>query len=423
MVPGVARLRAIAPRPALVAVGVANAVPMAGIGVLGWDAAALVLLYWLELGIMCLFAVVRAIFAGRPSEFDGDPLIVGALERRRASLSIPGTGLGVQLSTLPVLVAAVPMLAMVWLFAGAVTVGVLGEPPDPGALETVILGALGILVGEGAQTLREYFYGGEYREHSAQTAIQGVFVRGAAIALGGLFTVTMIGLASDSVATDEPIAALEPGVVGAPLLLGLVVVKFGFDLAGVYRDRLVAFDESTNVLFGWAYEPPTDEPVDGSLASNASRIRPALWGRLLGGLARVRRRPGAALVGVPVLLVALLFATGRAWTIAGALALGAVLVPGALLQADYWLRYGAVEYRTDGDAVVASDRLFRTTLWRVEPWDETGLRIERDWLDERLGTRTLVIELGDDEELRLARLPDVAPVLEAFDRRPDRPKE
>jgi len=424
MVSGVVeRVRGVAPRTELVIVAVSNLFPLVGVAALGWDASALVLLYWLELGILSLSALVRATFAGRPSEFDGDSLIVGALERRHASLSIPGTAVGIQLSTVPVLAAAMPVLALIWLFAGAMTVGVLGEPGASETLEMVIIGAFGILVSESAGTLVEYFYGRGYREHSAQTAIQGVFFRGAAIGLGGLFTVMSIAIASDSIATDEPITALEPGLIGAPLLVGIVLVKFGFDLAGAYRERLVAFDESTDVLFGWAYEPPTEDPVDASLSSDASRIRPALRGRLLGGVPRVRRRPGVAVVGVVILLVALIFALAQAWAVFSLLVLAAIAAPLVLLQADYWLRYGAVEYRTDGDAVVAYDRLFRTALWRVEPWDETGLRIERDRLDELLGTRTLVIEFRDNEELRLPRLSRVTPILETFDRQPDRPQE
>jgi hypothetical protein len=98
-----------------------------------------------------------------------------------------------------------------------------------------------------------------------------------------------------------------------------------------------------------------------------------------------------------------------------------VVLPVLVAQVDYWLRHGWVEYRTDGDAVVAYDRLFRTPLWRVEPWDETGLRVERDRVDAWLDTATVVIELPGTER-RLPQLPDVDPILETFDRRPDRPE-
>lgn len=415
----VERVRGLASQTELIAVGVANLFPLVGVVVLGWNVGALLLLYWLELAVLCLLALVRATFAGRPSEFDGDPLIVGAFEHRRVTLSIPKTDVGIRLSTLPVLVAAVPLLTLIWFFAGVMTVGVLGDPPDSDTLEMVIVSGFGILVSESARTIIDYFYRGEYREHSAQTAIQSVIMRGFAIGMGALFTVMSVAIVSDSVATDEPITALESSMAGPPLLVGIVLIKFIFDLAGMYRDRLVTFDESTSVLLGWAYEPPTDEPADTSLSSNASRVRPDVRGRLLGGIPRLRQRPAVALVSVPILLVALTFAIGQVWTVVGLLIVAACAVPLGLLQIDSWLRYAAVEYRTDEDAVIAYDRVFRTTLWRIEPWDETGLRIERDWLDGRLDTSTLIIELRDNEERRLPWLRTVDPILDTFDRRAD----
>lgn len=417
------RLRERAPRSEMFGVAVANGVPLAGVLALGWDAAALVTLYWVELGVLCLFALVRATFAGRPSEFDGDPLVLGALARRSASLSLPGTGVAVRLSTLPVVVTAAPLLALVWLFAGAITVGVVGTGTvDDRTAATLGLAVVTIVASEAGATLLDYFHRGDYRDHSAQTAIRGVLFRAMALAFGGLFTVMAVGLASDTVATDEPIGAIDPGLVGTPVLVAVVLVKLGVDLAGVYRDRLVAFDESQTLSLVWAYEPPTEESVDASLAADATRVRPTLRGRLLGGLEHVRHHPAAWGVGAVPALLGALFLTGGAWGVTAALLAAAVLLPLLLASADYWLRYGPVEYRTDGDAVVARDRLFDCPLWRVEAWDESDLRVERDWLDDRLGTATVVVERRD-ETLRLPRLADPEPILDAFDRRADRPDE
>jgi uncharacterized membrane protein YdbT with pleckstrin-like domain len=97
-----------------------------------------------------------------------------------------------------------------------------------------------------------------------------------------------------------------------------------------------------------------------------------------------------------------------------------VVVPFGLSSADHWLRYAGVEYRVDDDAVVAHDRLFRQPLWCVEPRDEQSLYVKYDWLDRRLGTETVVVEL-DDDTLRLPYLEDSETVLATFDRRPDRP--
>ena len=411
------RLSESVPRPELIAVLVGNGLPLVGVLALGWDAAALLLLYWLELGILSLLAVVRALFAGRPAEFDADPLILGAVANRPASVGAPRTDVAVRLSSLPVLLVAVPLLAVLWLLVGGFTVGVVGDRTlSEATLGTVMLAALGILASESAETAVDYFYRGAYRDHSAQTALRSVLVRGMTLFVGGLFTVIAVALVSD-LPSDVPISELDAAVVGTPLLVGIVGVKFGLDLANVYGDRLVAFDESTEILWGWGYEPPTVEPVDTALPGDVDRLRPDRRGRLAGGLANTRRWSSVVAIAAFVLAIAGLFATGQAWDLVALLVAVAVAVPAGLLSVDYWLRYGAVEYRTNGDAVVAFDRLFDQPLWRVEPWDETDLRVERDRLDSLLGTYTVVVDLVGGETLRLPRLADPEAILDTFDRR------
>jgi hypothetical protein len=51
----------------------ANVVPLVGVGALGWQPTTLTLPYWVEFSVVLLAAVVRAAFAGRPSELDDDP--------------------------------------------------------------------------------------------------------------------------------------------------------------------------------------------------------------------------------------------------------------------------------------------------------------------------------------------------------------
>jgi len=407
------------PPPKLLAVVVANALPLVGVGLLGWNLAALVTLYWLELGVLSLWALVRALFAGRPSEFDGDPLIAGALAAKPVGIPVPWTGLCIHLSSLLVLPVGVGLLALVWFFAGAMTVGVLGPVAlGPDVLTSVVVAGFGIVLSEGASTVHDYFYRGGYREHSAQTAIQGVFVRGAVIGLGGMVTAMVVGLGVGSVSMDDHIRAVDPSIVGVPLLVGIVLVKFGFDLASLYRDRLTEFDEATFIQFGWAYDPPTSDGVEPLRADSITRVRPTVLGRLLGGvsIAHARRHPGGWVVGAFLLVVAGLFATGQAWDVVLVFAVGGLVVPLGVGALDYWLRYGGVEYRVAEDRIVAYDRLFRTRLWRVERWDETGVRVERDRLDAWLDTSTVVIECPDEDH-RLPRLREPAPVHDVFDRR------
>lgn len=407
-------------RPRAFAFLVSNLLPLVGVVTLGWNAAALMTLYWFELGIASFWAVVRALFAGRPSEIERDVLISGPLAQRRVGLSIPRTSLRVRLSSLLVLPIAAPILAVVWLFVGGLTVGVVADGGlPPAALDTVSLAIVAVFVGEAATTLVEYLGRGEYRDHSAQTAIQGVFTRGAAIFLGALFTVTVVGAAT--LEDDAPIAALDPDAVGLPLLLGIVAVKAAFDLAGLYGDRLAALDESSALDLGFSYDPPAPEPVDGSVAAPVQTVRHPRRARLAGAAMTVAGHPGLWYLAAIPALVATLFAVGGDPATAVVLAAVAVAVPLGLAALDHELRYGLVTYRAGDGALVARDRLFGVALWRVEPWDETDLRVTRGRLDRRLGTETVVIELRDDE-YRIPGLSDPEPVLSVFDRRAERPE-
>lgn len=409
--------RHYSPPSETIAVIVANVLPLVGVVAMGWDLAALVFLYWFELGIISFWALIRALFAGRPSEFDFDPLIADALASKRTTIPIPFTNLGVRLSTLPVLAVAVPVLTLVWFFVGVTTVGVVGpETFDSDVLEMVVLSSVAIFLSEGASTLVKYFYRQEYREYSAQIAIQGIFIRGTVIAVGGLLTATFVGLAADSVSPEDPITAVDPTLIGPPILVGIVLVKFSFDLGGLYRDRLAAFDEASSFELGWTYEPPDPEPIK-SVNAVKKQVRPTVWGRLFGGFStsNVRRHPGVLVVSGFIFLMSLLFMLGRVWDIVLALVGASLVVPMGLLTIDHGLRYGGIEYRVSSDAIVAYDRWFRTRVWRIEPWDESGLRVERDRLHGWFDTSTVVIECAD-RELRLPHLEDPEPILDVFDR-------
>jgi hypothetical protein len=82
---------------ALLGIVLANSIPVVGVVALGWNAAALVLLYWLELGVDSVWALVRALFAGRPPDLDRGGLLGGPLRlpRHPGALSLGAMGLAV----------------------------------------------------------------------------------------------------------------------------------------------------------------------------------------------------------------------------------------------------------------------------------------------------------------------------------------
>ena len=104
-------------------------------------------------------------------------------------------------------------------------------------------------------------------------------------------------------------AVRDPGSVGVPLLLGIVGLKTTLDPVDQYADRLEAYDEATDISLGFATDPPPDRGVDDDVSEDATRVRPALRGRLFGGIPGLVRHPNIAVVGVFIGVIALLFAT------------------------------------------------------------------------------------------------------------------
>jgi len=406
-------------RAELLGITVVNSIPVVGVVALGWNAAALVLLYWLELGVDSLWALVRALFAGRPPELDTGGLLLGPLAARQPALSIPWTGLRIYLTTLMTLPVVAAILFMALLLGAAVAVGPLGTPPED-VLASVLLATAGIFCATGATTLWGYFYRGGYRSHSSQTAITGVFFRIATAFLTVMFAIAVIAAASAE-SPDAELGSLDPAAVGLPMLLVIVGLKFGSDLLGAYGDRLAVYFGSFDRTYGWAEPPSEPTDIERSLPDAPRRVRPTRWGRVLGGPLRLPQHPGALYLGAMGLAVAALFAIGQIWRTVALIAAASIAGPVALVSLDHLLRYGAVEYRIapDRGALVAYDRLFGTALWRVEAWDERTLRVERTPVDALLDTETVTIELEDDEHV-LPHLPDAGAALAAFDRRPER---
>ncbi|USZ67920.1 DUF6498-containing protein [Halorussus salilacus] len=384
----------------LVSAAAANLLPLVGVAFWGWSLGALVAVYWFELGVLLGWAVVRAVFAQRPSEFSNDALLVTAAEHKRGGLSVPGTHILVRVQHLPALALLVPVLALLWLFVGAVVLAGLertaggGPLVPPRAHATVGVGVLGVVASQSVSTVSEYFLSRRYREVNAQMALQSALWP---ILVTGV--VLMVGTAA--------VRATESGLV----LLGLLVgTKLLFDLAGVYRDRLRAFDERTRLDFGWAYDPPEWPSVDGH-SGPAETVRPEALAVAADGVVRGFASVGAVLLVALLTVAALGFGLSGAGDAAGFFgAVAAALASAFALAgvADRAIRYLPMEYRVDGD-VVGYDRLLGEPQWRVPAWKVARAEPERTGVDRLFGTETLEID-HDDRTVRLVHLPDAAAV-------------
>jgi hypothetical protein len=206
--------------------------------------------------------------------------------------------------------------------------------------------------------------------------------------------------------------ALERAATG-PLVAVVVSVRLLTDLAGHYYDGRIGAGLWSLLGRGDAYSPPARESVDVTMSGTPDLLAPPRLGRLLPTVSHVRAHPGPWLLApIAVLAAALAASEGTTRIALWALVVG-VGGPVALVHLDYWIRYAGVEYQTDGTAVVATDRLFRTDLWRRESRDVTEVRLERDAVDRWLGTSTVIVDCSD-RAVRLPRLRDPAPIVEVL---------
>ena len=381
-------------RRALLAVLAVNAVPVLGVFLLGWSPAALVMLYWFELGVTLAFASIRAVFAQRPPEHPRDALLIGALGDKRWHLPLPGTSLGVLAANVPTLCVVVPFLAALWLVPGLIGLAGIdqataGEAVTEATVGTALLAVPGIVVGRGVETYR-YFSERRYAAASVQRALKP--------ATSPILIVGLALLATGMAATA--------GAPAAAVLAGVVTAKLGFDLAAVYSDRLEAFDERAHTDFGWASDAPEWPDVDTDLSGPAVTARPRRWAVVVDGVLRGLLTRGGALGA----LVAVGFGGLGLGTGSSDLARLALLVGGGILVAfallgvfDRLIRYGATEYRIGSD-VVCYDRVAGRGQWRVPGWTLARAGRRRTLADRLSGTRTLVIE-HDDRTVRIAHVP------------------
>lgn len=250
---------ALLPDAKLSSVLVTNSAPVVGLLAFDTSAAALLVFYWLELGVVMFWAAVRAVFAGQPpgNEAEREPfsgsrwaalrLILssrffedGAADStsddgswRDRKIPLPGTDVGIYLGTIPALVVVLFLFIVVWAGFGGVVAGpVVVAANTTDAPMWPLTGAGAVFLSEGARTARDYFYRGGYRETSVWTAARGIFYKGFVLAGAGVLV-----LAGVYESIDGNAAGLESAASG-PLLFTAIASKFLVDLAGHYVGEL-----------------------------------------------------------------------------------------------------------------------------------------------------------------------------------------
>jgi hypothetical protein len=250
--------QALRPDIKLFSILVANSVPIVGLLAFDTSAAALLVFYWLELGVVMLWAIVRALFAGNPpgGEAERDPfsgpqwatlrLILpdrffedGGDDStsddgwRALQIPIPRTNVGIYLGTIPALVVVIFLLTVVWAGFGGVVAGpVVAAANGTGTPMWSLTGAGVVFVSQGSRTVTEYFYRGGYRDVSVWTAAKGVFYEGFVLVGAGLLV-----LLSAYASVDGEAANLESAASG-PIVFAVIATKFLIDLTVYYIDTL-----------------------------------------------------------------------------------------------------------------------------------------------------------------------------------------
>ena len=257
---------------------ISNAVPVAGVAILGWRASEILVLYWIEVVVMVAAYSVAALFAKQPIVLeDREFYIVGYGRYEEINEDRWNDGaepLDLSESVLPDVVtsrlppiyrrnfavvgrslAIVLFLAMLWAYLSNVVsspVAALGSP-------TVILGAIAVCTSQLAELRREYFAPNTYEDWSAYMTIEAAqrvvafyIVLGVAVVPVTIIGILVLGLLLDPALDGVVIPGSMGGTAGADLSVLAAVVVFAAGKAAVdWSRRSVGIRADAGGLAGW----------------------------------------------------------------------------------------------------------------------------------------------------------------------------
>ena len=217
--------------PALLALVGANLLPLGGVLFAGWTVWEVLVVYWIESGIVGLFSVPRILLAAGSSDestfsmtINGRPVDVSGPEN-------PVDGLHVYPANVPIAGFFCMHYGIFWVvhgtfvlsfpvFAGGVG-GVGGVSGLVGTLGTIGLAVAGLVLSHGVSLVTNYVGREEYRHTSAGERMSAPYGRVVALHLTIIFGAFLVG------SLGSPL----------PALVLLIVLKIGIDLAAHRREH------------------------------------------------------------------------------------------------------------------------------------------------------------------------------------------
>ncbi|WP_435098614.1 DUF6498-containing protein [Halarchaeum sp. P4] len=363
------------------AVVVANCFPLVGVLAFDWSVVAVLVLYWVEMGVGALWALPRALLTvPRDTALHGSNLPFRELRKKRGGPPLWPGGPTAYVRNVPVALQQVVFLALFWLVLGVFFALALDVPAalTPGVTRTVAVGALGITVAHGVEFVRTYVGEREYAETTdrqvvAPTARQGVF-----------FAVLLFVTAGSE-------GFRSTGIVVVALVVAAKIAvethaRFLADGDGTIARLLARFGPGDTTAPAPAVPLPDGDPD--------AVVRPDRRGVLVGCVLRAL----VSLVNRPALIVALvgvlLFLVDPVLVLVPVCLLLVGFLTGAAVS--YLLR-GTVEYRRYGDVLVGYDRLIGEPQWRA-PLDDVDASVRYGALGRHLGVATVGLDWRDPDE-------------------------
>ncbi|ELZ76873.1 hypothetical protein C455_13827 [Haloferax larsenii JCM 13917] len=369
------------------AVLASNAVAPVGVLLLGWSLSVLFGVFVAEVAAVLFWTCVKIPFAAkRPNNaMDEDNRLLGPLQEKRGSLSIPGPFPPFYPRNVPVLLVTVFLLAPLELITAFMVFGLIDPVVTEATAGRILLGGLGVFVGRGVETGAQYFVKEGYRDHSARSVLLSPFKLLVAIAV-------LLAVAGPLLGSVESGVLAVTVVAAGKLLYDLrtLQVERDDDKRGAFY-RLYGSEETEIEPVPVAV--PEGEPAHHVRLGRVSAIADA-------GYRSVRYTLSSGVLWCYAVAVAMAVFGAESWALA-CLALAGVFA--AVRGTTRYLTYGTVEYRCYDDVLVVYDEVLDEPQARLERDAITDVTVSSDIVDRLFGTETVEfdtdLETGPDVQL------------------------